>query len=100
MFPLGTQPYPIYHFSQQYSHHPVPNYSYPQQPNNCQYFPSQRPVQHFYQHGTQPNDFHQAIISQFPTYPTDNNNENVENVENVSKQNYFVKIYSFVNNNT
>lgn len=79
MFPPGTQPYPIYHFSQQYSHHLVPNYPYPQQPNNCQYFASQRPPQHFYQHVTQPNDFHQAQSS------TDNNNENVENVENVSK---------------
>ncbi|CAB5184504.1 uncharacterized protein OCT59_029662 [Rhizophagus irregularis] len=104
MFPLGTQPYPIYHFSQQYSHHPVPNYSYPQQPNNCQYFPSQRPVQHFYQHGTQPNDFHQAIIPQFPTYPTDNNNENVENVENItqakkSKRNKKKKVVEHSKNN-
>ncbi|GES77634.1 methyltransferase domain-containing protein [Rhizophagus clarus] len=82
MFPPGTQPYPIYHFSQQYSHHLVPNYPYPQQPNNCQYFASQRPPQHFYQHGTQSNDFHQVIN---PQSSTDNNNENVENVENITQ---------------
>ncbi|RIA90232.1 hypothetical protein C1645_823641 [Glomus cerebriforme] len=104
IFPPGTQPYPIHHFSQQYSHHLVPNSPRPQRPNNYQFFASQQPVQHLYQHGSQPNDFHQAIIPQFPTPSLDNNNENVENFENITqtkknKKNKKKKIIEFSKNN-
>ncbi|CAG8513378.1 15734_t:CDS:10 [Funneliformis caledonium] len=94
LFPPGTfspfqappepHSYPIRHFPQQYPPHLAPDpHIYPRQSNNYQYYGSQRPVmQHFYQHGSQPRDFHRPIISQFPTFAP--GNDNTDHVDHIS----------------
>ncbi len=84
MFPPGTfspfhTPPQSRRFPQQYPHHLVPDPPiYPRQSNNHQFFGSQRPVMHhFNQHGSQPNDFHQPTIPQFPAFAPGNNNNDV-----------------------